>query len=319
VVDPRSERVLIDDIPSYSGNHNAGDLGFGKDGYLYVSVGDGGCDYAGDSGCFNENDAARDENVLLGKILRITRSGGIPPDNPFRGPRSATCALTGRTQPGRRCRETYAQGLRNPFRFAFDPAARTTRFFINDTGEQGWEEVDLGRPGADYGWNVREGHCRTGDQTDGGTGRRVACGRAPRGLTNPIFDYSHKDGCGAISGGAFVPPGFWPERFRGGYLFGDYKCGKIMLRRPGAARAVDFASREAPVIDLVFGPYDGGQALYYTTWNVQRNVWAVRRITARTDAERPSLFARCGGNVGTSLVLLGLCGVPYLRRRVRER
>ena len=63
-VDPATEKVLIDNIPSPAGNHNAGDLRFGKDGYLYVSVGDGGCDYAGDSGCAGENDASRDRHIL---------------------------------------------------------------------------------------------------------------------------------------------------------------------------------------------------------------------------------------------------------------
>ena len=310
-----SERVLIDNIPSYSGNHIGGDLGFGKDGYLYVGVGDGGCDYGRDSGCANENDAARDQHVLLGKILRITRTGGIPPTNPYRGAGTARCAHSGRTQPGKHCRETYASGLRNPFRFAFDPAADRTRLFVNDTGEQGWEEVDLVRAGADYGWNLREGHCRTGDKTAGGKGPRVACGRTPRGLTDPVFDYSHADGCGAISGGTFVPPGIWPARFRGGYLVGDYNCGKIRLRRPGARRVETFVSRSIPVIDMVFGPYEDTQALYYSTWNVSRNVWAVRVIAEREEADSA---ARCG-RVEVSLILLGLVGVPYLRRRARLR
>ncbi|MFN2470399.1 MAG: sorbosone dehydrogenase family protein [Gaiellaceae bacterium] len=75
VVDPASETVLIDNIPSWNGNHNAGDLQFGKDGLLYVTVGDGGCDYAGNSGCAGSNDAARDRHVLLGKVLCITRTG----------------------------------------------------------------------------------------------------------------------------------------------------------------------------------------------------------------------------------------------------
>src|SRR5436853_232072 len=81
-----SETILIDNIPSTAGNHNAGDVQFGKDGYLYVSVGDGGCDYAGDSGCAGANDASRDQHSLVGKILRITRNGTIPPDHPFLGP-----------------------------------------------------------------------------------------------------------------------------------------------------------------------------------------------------------------------------------------
>ncbi|HZX55376.1 MAG TPA: PQQ-dependent sugar dehydrogenase, partial [Ilumatobacteraceae bacterium] len=161
VVDPTTETVLIDSIPSYAGDHNAGDLQFGKDGNLYVSVGDGGCDYTGTSGCAAQNDASRDENVLLGKILRITPSGAIPADNPFQGAGTARCNVTGTTSPGTRCQETFARGLRNPFRIAFDPNATNTRFYINDVGQNTWEEIDQGTAAADYGWNVREGHCAT--------------------------------------------------------------------------------------------------------------------------------------------------------------
>src|SRR5437867_1910430 len=73
VVDPASETILIDNIPSPRGNHNAGYLHFGKDGYLYISVGDGGCDFDPPYSCFGGNPAAQDLFVLLGKILRITR------------------------------------------------------------------------------------------------------------------------------------------------------------------------------------------------------------------------------------------------------
>src|SRR5215210_5393208 len=120
-IDPSSEKVLIDNIPSVVGVHNVDDVEFGKDGYLYVSVGDGGCDYADNSGCFESNDAARDLNALLGKVLRITRDGGIPADNPFTGDGTVPCAATGGTDPGLVCREIFATGLRNPWRLAFDP------------------------------------------------------------------------------------------------------------------------------------------------------------------------------------------------------
>ena len=105
------------------------------------------------------NDAARDQHVLLGKVLRITRDGDIPADNPFQGADTARCNVTGRTTAGRKCQETFASGLRNPFRLAFDPNAAGTRFFINDVGQHTWEEIDEGQAGADYGWNVREGFC----------------------------------------------------------------------------------------------------------------------------------------------------------------
>ena len=257
------EKVLIDNIPSPNGNHNAGDLHFGKDNYLYVSVGDGGCSFMDKTRCQNDNNASRYRNVLLGKILRITRDGGIPSTNPFRGTNSARCNVNGRTALGKDCQETFARGLRNPFRTAFDPNATGTRFFINDVGGTTWEEIDRGKAGADYGWNVREGHCLTGSST--------RCGAAPTGMTNPIHDYNHNTGCTSITGAAFVPNNVWPSRYNRSYLFGDYVCGKIFKLTPksgGGYTTTTFVNglgRGGPV-DMAFGPYRGRQALYYTTY-----------------------------------------------------
>lgn len=255
------ESILIDNVPSPAGNHNGGDLHFGQDGYLYISIGDGGCDYAGNSGCAQDNDAARDRHVLLGKILRITTSGAIPVDNPFRGTNSDRCALTGKTDPGRVCRETFAWGLRNPFRFAFRP--NSNEFFINDVGQATWEEIDLGQSGADYGWNLREGFCKTGTTND--------CGAPGAGITNPIFAYGRSDGCATITGGAFVPVGIWPAAYDGAYLFADYVCGKIFrLVRSGTGiySRAPFVSElgDRSATSLLFGPYKAKTALYYTSY-----------------------------------------------------
>jgi glucose/arabinose dehydrogenase/PKD repeat protein len=253
------ETVLIDNIPSTAGNHNGGDVQFGNDGYLYVSVGDGGCDYAG-GGCAGSNDAARDQHSLVGKILRITRTGTIPSDNPFTGAGTADCRFTGGTTAGNKCRETFAWGLRNPFRMAFDSNDAGTRFFINDVGQNTWEEIDLGQAGADYGWNVREGHCATGSTTD--------CGPPPPGMTNPVHDYGRDIG-GSITGGAFVPFGLWPSEYDGDYLFSDYVAGKIFrIAASGAGPRSDFATGlgGSSAVHLGFGPRAGGQALYYTTY-----------------------------------------------------
>ena len=107
---PRAELVLVDNIPSTAGNHNAGDVQFGKDGNLYISVGDGGCDYLTPTSCAGSNDAARDQNVLLGKILRITPSGGDPGDNPYASPRRPTARAA--TSPAARRRGTLPGDLR---------------------------------------------------------------------------------------------------------------------------------------------------------------------------------------------------------------
>lgn len=262
VVDPATELVLVDNMPSPNGNHNAGDVQFGPDRLLYISVGDGGCDYAG-GGCAGGNDAARDQHVLTGKILRVTRDGAIPTGNPFQGATSSRCSSTGRTTPGRTCQETFAWGLRNPFRIAFDPNTTTPRLHINDVGQNLWEEIDLGQAGADYGWNIREGHCANGSSTN--------CGPPPTGMTNPIYDYDRSSGCGSITGGAFVPNGLWPSAYDGKYLFADYVCGSIFRLDPSAgggytrtAFATGLGGGSA--VHLGFGPRGQGRALYYTTY-----------------------------------------------------
>jgi glucose/arabinose dehydrogenase len=269
IVDPGSEEILINNIHSPNGNHNGGDLQFGKDGFLYISVGDGGADYAGDSGGGGANDAARDRHVMLGKILRIARDGSIPPTNPFRGPDSGRCNLTGSTAPGNWCQETFASGLRNPFRMAFDPNAAETRFFINDVGQAAWEEIDEGIAGADYGWNIREGPCANNSTTN--------CGQVAE-LTNPVFAYPRTSDCSAsgvagrsITGGAFVPNGVWPSQFQGGYLFSEFVCGKIFLLTPNSSSgftASEFLTGlgSGSAVTMIFGPFQGTQALYYTSF-----------------------------------------------------
>ncbi|MDQ3856591.1 MAG: PQQ-dependent sugar dehydrogenase, partial [Chloroflexota bacterium] len=258
-----SELVLIDRIPSPAGNHNAGDLNFGKDGYLYVSVGDGGCDYKDDSGCAGFNDASRDKNVLLGKILRVKKTDGTAaPDNPWMGADSGPCRTSGRTSLAK-CQETFAWGLRNPFRFAFNPNATGTVFRINDVGQNEWEEIDASHKGADYGWNCREGkHPNPAAPS--------SCPSSTT-FTNPIYDYSHSaTGCGSITGGAFVPNGVWPAAYNGSYLYSDYVCGKIfrLYYSDGAYRSAAFASGlgGSSAVHLRFGPYGPTQALYYTTY-----------------------------------------------------
>lgn len=269
-VDPASEVVLLDGIHSSAGNHNAGHLAFGKDGFLYVSTGDGGCDYKGDSGCAGANDAAEDVNILGAKVLRITRTGAIPAGNPFTGPGTARCA-TGPAPAGVACQETFARGLRNPFRLAFDPNASGTRFYINDVGQNAWEEIDEGIAGADYGWNEREGHCaNTGSVTNCG-------GPKPARFTDPVHDYPHAGGCASITGGAFVPRGIWPAAYDGAYLYSDYVCSKVFSLRP-SGEVSDFATAigSSGAVDLAFGPHGAGQALYYTTY---ASGGQLRRIT----------------------------------------
>jgi glucose/arabinose dehydrogenase len=252
-----SEKVLVDHIPSQRINHNAGDLHFGVDQLLYISVGDGGCVLNDATRCGPLNTNSRRLDIPNGKILRVTRDGAVPATNPYVGVAGARrCTLTTGPQPGTGpCTETFASGFRNPYRFAQVPG--TNQFYVNDVGQEHWEEIDSLVKGADYGWNTREGHCARGSLTD--------CGPTP--YTNPIHDYSHAaTGCGSITGGAFVPHGLWPAPYSGSYLFGDYVCGKIFRLVPQAGGG--FTQEEvltgvgAPV-HLAFGPYGATSALYY--------------------------------------------------------
>lgn len=279
VIDPATETVLLDNILSYNGTHNAGDLAFGPDGLLYVSVGDGGCDYARTHLCGPANQAARDPHVLLGKVLRITRNGAVPPSNPFAGT-GGRCGLTGRTTEGRHCQETYLWGLRNPFRIAFDPNAATPRLAVNDVGQDHWEEINLAVPGADYGWNVREGRCVNGSATN--------CGNTPPGMTDPWYSYSHDDGCESITGGAFVPDGIWPAAYDGAYIYSDYVCGSIFALTSTAGgfdrRPLATGLGASSAVHLRFGPMGSTQALYYTTLV---GGGEVRRLSYSGAANRP--------------------------------
>jgi glucose/arabinose dehydrogenase len=123
-----SETVLMDlnDL-SAATNHNGGAIHFGSDGFLYVAVGD------------NANGSnAQSLSTRLGKMLRISSNGSIPTNNPF------FSQTTGQNQ------AIWALGLRNPFTFSFQPGAG--RMFINDVGENTWEEINDGIAGSNYGW-----------------------------------------------------------------------------------------------------------------------------------------------------------------------
>ena len=211
VIDPSSEIVLVDNISARNTNHNGGDLEIGGDGFLYISVGDAGTDPHADS---SPNDAAQDLSLLNGKILRVVPSTGEPaPGNPLSGAGTASCRVRGNlpSTPTTACQELYAWGLRNPYRFAFDPNTGPQRFFINDVGASTREEVDEGGIGRNYGWSVREGVCPIGQNPP------CAAADPAAGFTEPITDYPRSVGQ-VITAGAFIPNGHWPAEYDGALL-----------------------------------------------------------------------------------------------------
>ncbi|HEX6033847.1 MAG TPA: PQQ-dependent sugar dehydrogenase, partial [Anaerolineales bacterium] len=264
IIDPASEVVLFETPPRYRNHHTGGDPKFGKDGYIYITVGDAGGQSLG---------WPQDLGRLSGKLLRITDTGGIPAGNPFTGAGTARCNVGGvppaGSPAGTKCQEIYSSGLRNPFRQAMDPNAAGVRFFINDVGQHSWEEISEGPiPGGNYGWPVREGPCAKDSDTD--------CGLPPAGMTDPVHWHHHGEFGGAATAGAFIPNGVWHPAYDSTYLFADYVFGKIYQLIPNAVSCrlcspptsaftqMEFASI-AEVVSMRFGPYGTGQALYYVT------------------------------------------------------
>ena len=220
--DSSETEILV--VPQPYSNHNGGHLVFGPDGYLYVGLGDGG----------SANDPkgnGQDRTTLLGSIIRIDVSTldsqgryAVPPDNPFAGE-------GGGVRP-----EIWAYGLRNPWRFNFDLA--TGDLWAADVGQNAWEEVDVIRPGANYGWNIMEGaHCLSGGRSLTGLlrGSSAECDRT--GLELPVVEYGRDDGC-SITGG-YVYRGERLPSLAGAYVYGDFCSGKIWGLRAENGVAVE--------------------------------------------------------------------------------
>jgi glucose/arabinose dehydrogenase len=226
---PDSATTIIDlsSLLTNATQHNGGAIHFGLDGKLYVATGENG----------NGANSQTLDNYL-GKMLRLNPDGTAPADNPF-------FTDDGVKQP----RDyIYALGLRNPYTFAIDPADGT--MYINDVGAAAWEEINVGRPGANYGWPTVEG---------------------PETVPNPAFDdplfaYGRSGDVNGnvISGGAFYrrpanATSPFPSAYEGDYFFGDAARGWVRNLDDNTANTFAFLNGAAFAVDMKFGP-DG--ALY---------------------------------------------------------
>ena len=218
--DAGSERQVLFVTQPFA-NHNGGGLAFGRDGMLYIGLGDGGS--GGDPFRNGQN-----LGTLLGKMLRIDVDRGtpytVPADNPFTG----TAGARG---------EIWAYGLRNPWRFAFDGS--TGDLVIADVGQSQWEEIDVGlasrRGGENYGWNVTEGnHCF-----------QPASGCNTAGITPPVLEYDHGEGC-SITGGV-VYRGCRLPGYQGTYFYADYCSHFVRSVRLDGGRASEPRDWTAPL------------------------------------------------------------------------
>ena len=259
IIDEASRRVLLEVEQPYP-NHNGGHVVVGRDGYLYIGLGDGG-----DRG--DPHGHGQDTESLLGSILRIDPLGkeeggdepyAIPAGNPFAdGEEGAP--------------EIWLYGVRNPWRFSFDRG--TGDLWVADVGQNAWEEItvlpatggfDAGR-GANLGWDRLEGsHEFEGDNP-------------PDGVL-PIHEYSHEDGGCSITGG-FVYRGEELEPLRGGYLFADYCTPGLRAIQVDGASVIDERTWDDLGIEGVqsFGEDQDGEVF------VLMGSGAVVKLTPRDD------------------------------------
>jgi glucose/arabinose dehydrogenase len=245
------EEILRIERPFW--NHDGGTLCFGPDGYLYIAVGDGGA--GGDP--FNNGQNLKS---LLAKILRIDvdhkedgKNYASPKDNPFVGRADA--------RP-----ETWAYGLRNVWRMAFD--RKTGDLWAGDVGQNLYEEINIIVKGGNYGWKLREGLHPYGPK---GSGPR-------KDLIDPIWEYHHSLGVCIIGGHVYRGPGL-PE-LDGAYLYGDYITGKIWALRYDTAAKRVVANRpiRTPGLPILsFGEDEQGEVYFLTTSVTGKGIYQIQR------------------------------------------
>jgi glucose/arabinose dehydrogenase len=245
-----SEEILLTIDQPYE-NHNGGCLEFGPDGYLYIGMGDGG------SGGDPDNNAQNTQK-LLGKMLRIDVHGNdytVPTDNPFVG------------NPAYRP-EIWSVGLRNPWRFAFDP--HKGYLWIGDVGQSNWEEVDFETPlqgGRNYGWRCYEGSHEY--NTSGCSGHE--------NYTDPVFEYSHDNSNCSITGGKVFASDTSASLY-GDYIFTDYCSGQFWATSYyGLDQFYTTEIYTAPFAGFTCFGYDGNYNMYVATEG--GNIYRIDTVT----------------------------------------
>ena len=232
----KSERIILKLKQPY-GNHNGGDIQFGPDGYLYISIGDGG--KAGDP-----LNAGQDLSSLFGKIIRIDieqKPYGIPKSNPFFGQKDKR-------------EEIWAWGLRNVWRFSFDK--QTGDKYLADVGQNKWEEVNFepasSKGGLNYGWRIMEAnHCYDPKENCPTEGLIKPIIEYPNDANHPAFafriieelSFSETDVEGCSVTGGYVYRGQKIKSMQGQYIFGDYCSGNIWTLRVVNGKAINFKNR----------------------------------------------------------------------------
>lgn len=217
---PDSERILLEDNHPQM-NHNGGKLLFGNDGYLYISIGDGGnADDIGE-GHNSTIGNGQDTFTLMGKILRIDvdsksagKQYGLPSDNPFSDGKNGLP-------------EIFAYGFRNPWRMSFD--SETGDLYVGDAGQNLWEEISKVEKGKNYGWNIKEGaHCFSVKSPHESPEECRSTGYKGEELIAPVIEYPNaqqKGGFGSTNVGGFMYRGDAISKLKNKFVFGDWSRG----------------------------------------------------------------------------------------------
>ena len=257
----RITRYVIDRAPPYtfhrdsatviiewdSNGHNGGDMAFGLDGMMYVGSGDGSTDSDADR-------VGQKLTTLRAKILRIDvdhpdedvpndgQHYSVPKDNPIFDEGSLIATVED-ARP-----ETYAYGLRQPWRIVIDQA--TGQIWVGNQGQDLWEQVYLIERGANYGWSILEGtHTFNDDQQPG-----------PTPFSKPVAEHSHAE-ARAMTGGLVYSGSALPE-LRGAYLYADYSTGRIWgIRHDGTKVTWHELIADTPLNITAFGTDSRGEIL----------------------------------------------------------
>jgi glucose/arabinose dehydrogenase len=214
--DPETETVLLEFAkPQF--NHNGGQLAFGPNGYLYISVGDGGGANDNEEGHTPGLGNGQDTSNLFGTILRYNADTPgvltVPESNPF-------------TDDPEILGPIYAYGLRNPWRFSFDMAGEN-RLFCGDAGQDLYEEIDIITAGGNYGWNIKEASlCFNPDTPLNPPDQCADEGANGESLIDPIIEYSHMTGL-VVIGGVVYRGSALPE-LAGQYIFADWSTSFVI-------------------------------------------------------------------------------------------
>lgn len=271
-----SELILLEVEQPFS-NHNGGQLVFGPDGYLYASFGDGG------SGGDPQNNA-QNLSTMLGSIIRIDvdrsengKNYGIPEDNPFAWP----------GVPIDYKKEIYAFGLRNVWRFSFDPAGN---LWAADVGQNAWEEINIIGKGGNYGWRIMEGfHCYN-----------PSSGCDTIGLVLPVHEYGHNSAGGYSITGGYVYYGKSIPEYSGKYIYGDYVSGNIWaLQYNGSVQSNELISSTNYNIstfgvdeagELYFADYSGGRIYKFNSTPTSASTSLASQFDFKLDQNYPNPF-----------------------------